>query len=240
MSSKISETRRNFMRTSAVVIPVVTLGASLLHSALAAPAPVALGDYKPVFFTADEWTFIQAACDRLIPASADGPGALETNVPVFLDKELNGDYGHASDWYLEGPFDVHASPDLGYQLPYTPREVYRRGIAAASKFAMQQHGKPFDALDDATRDQVLTQLEKNEADFSAFNESQLTASGFFGTLLTDTKQGYLSDPKYGGNKGMGAWKMIGFPGARASYAEWIDQHNVPYPLGPVALDGSRG
>jgi hypothetical protein len=51
MSSKISEPRRNFMRTSAAVIPVVTLGASLLHSAFAKPAPLALAHYQPVFFT---------------------------------------------------------------------------------------------------------------------------------------------------------------------------------------------
>jgi gluconate 2-dehydrogenase gamma chain len=141
---------------------------------------------------------------------------------------------------MEGPFDVHASPDLGYQLPYSPRDLYRHGIAAAAQYVTQQYGKPFDKLDDTTRDQVLTQFEEGKVDFAAFGEAQLTSSAFFATLLQDTKQGYLSDPKYGGNKGMGAWKMIGFPGARAGYAEWIDQHNVPYPLGPVALDGSRG
>ncbi len=31
-------------------------------------------------------------------------------------------------------------------------------------------------------------------------------------LLQNTKEGYFSDPIYGGNKDMGAWKMIGFPG----------------------------
>ena len=42
---------------------------------------------------------------------------------------------------------------------------------------------------------------------------------------------------YGGNKGMKAWIAIGFPGARASFTEWVKQHNVPYPLGPVSLLG---
>ena len=35
------------------------------------------------------------------------------------------------------------------------------------------------------------------------------------------------------------WVAIGFPGARAAYTEWVDQHNVKYPLGPVSLSGKR-
>ncbi|MWL74804.1 gluconate 2-dehydrogenase subunit 3 family protein, partial [Escherichia coli] len=58
-------------------------------------------------------------------------------------------------------------------------------------------------------------------------------------LLSDTKHGYLADPMYGGNKGMKAWIAIGFPGARASYLEWVKQHNIPYPLGPVSIKGER-
>jgi gluconate 2-dehydrogenase gamma chain len=44
---------------------------------------------------------------------------------------------------------------------------------------------------------------------------------------------------YGGNKDMKAWVAIGFPGARAAYTEWVDQHNVKYPLGPVSVSGKR-
>jgi gluconate 2-dehydrogenase gamma chain len=39
---------------------------------------------------------------------------------------------------------------------------------------------------------------------------------------------------------MKAWIAIGFPGARASYVEWVTQHNVKYPLGPVSISGLRG
>jgi len=38
---------------------------------------------------------------------------------------------------------------------------------------------------------------------------------------------------------MGGWKMVGFPGARADYADWIDQHNVKYPYGPVSISGRK-
>ena len=78
-----------------------------LSAAMAADmvAP-SLDHYTPTFFTAAEWTLILAACDRLIPADGRGPGALETNVPIFIDQQLAGDLG--SEIYLEGPFDLNA------------------------------------------------------------------------------------------------------------------------------------
>jgi len=33
--------------------------------------------------------------------------------------------------------------------------------------------------------------------------------------------------------------MIGFPGARADYADWIEQPGKVYPLGPVSIEGAK-
>jgi gluconate 2-dehydrogenase gamma chain len=38
---------------------------------------------------------------------------------------------------------------------------------------------------------------------------------------------------------MGSWKMIGFPGARADYMDWVDQPGKTYPLGPVSISGEK-
>lgn len=62
---------------------------------------------------------------------------------------------------------------------------------------------------------------------------------FFALLVQNTKEGYFSDPKYGGNHQMASWVYIGFPGARASFLEWVDKDNIPYPLGPVSINGER-
>ncbi len=59
-------------------------------------------------------------------------------------------------------------------------------------------------------------------------------------LLQNTKEGYFGDPIYGGNKDMGAWKMIGFPGAHYDYREWVTRHNERVPFEPVGLMGRRG
>ncbi len=69
---------------------------------------------------------------------------------------------------------------------------------------------------------------------------QVKASDFFSFLLTHTREDFLSDPIHGGNKGMvGWWKLIGFPGARADFLDWVGR-NEPYPLGPVSISGQRG
>jgi gluconate 2-dehydrogenase gamma chain len=183
--------------------------------------------------------FLASACDRLIPADEDGPGALACNVPVFLDQQMMTSYGKGEDWYMQGPHDPKAASTFGYQLPYTLQELYRRSISAIDAHCRHTHQSDFASLDGDTRDTILTQLEKGEIDFSPYGEASLPAKTFFGFLLGNTREGYLADPIYGGNKGMAAWVMIGFPGARASFLEWVNQHNIKYPLGPVSLGGER-
>jgi gluconate 2-dehydrogenase gamma chain len=63
------------------------------------------------------------------------------------------------------------------------------------------------------------------------------AQAFFEQLLSNVKEGYFCDPIYGGNRHMGPWKMIGFPGARADFTDWIDQPGKVYPYGPVSIGG---
>jgi gluconate 2-dehydrogenase gamma chain len=230
-----SPSRRTLLMATAVAVPIAAI--PMYKARAGGLEGVDLHDYKPVFFTAAEWTFILAACDRLIPAEGRGPGALETNVPVFIDQQLHGGLG--DDIYLQGPFDMNAPPTMGFQMSYAPQKVYRLGIALAQRQCQQHHGKPFEHIAEADKDAFLTALQKNDVDFAALGEAGLKASQFFGQLLGDAKNGYLADPMYGGNKDMKAWVAIGFPGARAAYTEWVDQHNVKYPLGPVSLSGKR-
>ena len=67
----------------------------------------------------------------------------------------------------------------------------------------------------------------------------ISSKTFFTHLLAETRNGYFSDPQYGGNKEMGAWKMIGYPGPRGDYLDWVEVRDRPYPLPPVAMSGRR-
>ena len=60
---------------------------------------------------------------------------------------------------------------------------------------------------------------------------------FFEQILNNTREGFLSDPVYGGNRGMVGWQMIGFPGARYNYLDWVSRHNERFPLPPVSMTG---
>lgn len=233
-------TRRKFLLGSLLALPLGDMVFKGLTAAQAAEmAAPELLDYQPIFFAGDEWQFIMAACDRLIPAGGKGkaPGALETNVPIFIDQQMHGDFG--DEIYMQGPFDVHAPATMGYQIPFRPQQIYKTGIKLVNTWCEQHHQKSFHQLSEADRDAVLTSVQKNEVNFADLGENSLKGSQFFSELLSDTKHGYLADPMYGGNKGMKAWIAIGFPGARASYTEWVKQHNVPYPLGPIGIRGDR-
>lgn len=231
---KVQTSRRRFLQTTGIGV-----GGSLLaqHQVWAAQQGVKnLSDYKPEFFSPEEWKFIMAACDRLIPQDGNGPGALACHVPIYIDKQMLGDFGSGARWYTKGPFDPNAIPQKGYQSPFPPKEIYQRAIKEINAWCQDKYSKAFAALDVDAQDSVLTALDKGEVQLPSFNGKL-----FFDFLLQNTKEGYFSDPQYGGNYGMQSWVFIGFPGARGAFLEWAQeaQHNKKYPLGPVDVAGDR-
>ncbi len=230
--SEQSSSRRDFLCTMVALVPTLSIAACApLSSLRTSPAQA----YSLRYFTGEEWAFLQAACARLIPADENGPGAVELGVPEFIDREMDGAFGHAATWYMQGPF-ASAAPEFGYQSPLTPRAVYRTGITAVDAHCRRIFkNKSFFELPITQQDAVLTDLENGRLDFE-----NVSGKSFFGFLLQNTKEGYLADPIHGGNKNMASWKMIGFPGARADFLDWVDKHGTRYPLGPVGIRGRRG
>ena len=54
-------------------------------------------------------------------------------------------------------------------------------------------------------------------------------------------EGYFSDPLYGGNKDMAAWKMIGFPATHYDYqANGRTRHGERVPFPSVSIKGRPG
>ena len=188
-----------------------------------------------IYFTALEAAFIEAAVARLIPNDAVGPGAIEAGVPTFIDRQLAGQYGRGEHFFLGGPWPKGA-PEQGYQTRYNPAQLYRTAIPAVEGWVRNNyHGKLFKDVATADQDKVLKALESGDA-----NLDSVDGKTFFTMLLQNTKEGYFSDPIYGGNRDMGAWKMIGFPGAHYDYKEWVTRHGqrVPYPA--VGFKGRPG
>jgi gluconate 2-dehydrogenase gamma chain len=215
------------------VVPAATLGTVGLPGCSNSGPTSTSASFAPTYFNAAEWAFINAAVARLIPSDGTGPGGVDAGVPEFIDRQMELPYGHGAYFYLKGPFLDNAPPTLGYQLRYVPREIYRLGIAAANAATQKAQAKDFAQLPAADQDRFLAAMEKGAVVFAT-----VPAAVFFAQLLTNTKEGYFSDPLYGGNRGMVAWKWIGFPGARADFTDWIDQAGRRYPYGAVSISGA--
>ncbi len=183
------------------------------------------------FLTAAELAFVSAAADRLIPPDPTGPGASEAGVPTFIDRQLAGPWGRGDHLYLGGPWPS-GTPSQGYQSRLAPSEYYRAAIAGTEAHVKGKHGKGFTTLTAQQQDAVLSELEAGKV-----NLNGVDAREFFTMLLQNVKEGYFADPIYGGNRDMGGWKMIGFPGARYDYTDWISRHGEHVPYEPVGLLG---
>jgi gluconate 2-dehydrogenase gamma chain len=191
--------------------------------------------YTPAFFNQTEWKFLSAAVDRLIPHDEHGPGAIELGVLEFLDRHMQTPYAAGDIWYMQGPF-LKAAPEFGYQGKLALRDILRVGIKAVDGYVTSQNpGKVFADLDKKKQEDLLKAAEKGELKLD-----DISAKLFFTNLLNEVRNGYFADPKHGGNKDMGAWKMIGYPGMRADYLDWVEVRDKPYPIGPVDLAGRRG
>jgi len=194
------------------------------------PSPVQLGPWQ--FFTPEEAAAVEAIVDRLIPPDPKAPGGKDAGCAVFIDRQLAGPYGSSQGLYMRPPF-MDGTAQQGNQSPLTPAERYRQSLAGLDRYCRASFlGKPFAAIPDAEKDKVLGQLEKGPIKLDG-----PSATAFFEIILQNTREGFFADPIYGGNRDMAGWKMIGFPGARYDYRDWVGRHNERYPLPPISIAG---
>jgi len=222
------------------------LGAGLAGTAIAAgvtgaaevqqlvPPAAAAPPQEPepfVTLTVSEAAFIVAVVDTLIPADELSPSGSDCGVAVFIDRQLGSAWGGGAKVYRAGPF-LKGKPEQGYQLALTPREYFASGIAATNAWTRKTYGgKDFDRLAAADRVATLKAMEDGKAAFENFD-----ARAFFAQLLSLTMAGFFADPIYGGNRDKVAWKMIGFPGLPATYADKIDDYrNKRYAAEPQSI-----
>ncbi|HEX2941915.1 MAG TPA: gluconate 2-dehydrogenase subunit 3 family protein [Rhodopila sp.] len=196
------------------------------------PQEMTNGPWK--FFTGEEGATVEALVDRLIPPDPETPGGKDCGCAVFIDRQLAGPFGSAQGLYMRPPFH-NGTPQQGLQAPSTPAQVYRKVLPALNEHCRTvSGGKSFTQLSADQQDKLITAMEKG-------NLRLLGASTapFFDLLLQNTKEGFFADPIYGGNRDMAAWRMIGFPGARYDYRDWVERHNERYPLPPVGIGGRK-
>ncbi len=194
----------------------------------AAAAPAAAG-YS--FLNPEEAAFVEALVDHMVPADELTPKGTDIGINIYIDRALAGSWGKGDRLYMQGPWKTGA-PSQGYQLPLTPAQLYRAGIAATNAYCTKAYGKSFDRLDEKQREDVLVGLSTGKISF----ESKLPVRVFWTTVYETVMEGMFSDPIYGGNRNKAGWKLVGFAGVievnRENVAKYLDK---PFPANPLSI-----
>jgi len=226
--------RRSFLKGS-VAGGVVAALPGPAQAQTAPPKPDA-ADAPPLpagyaFLNPEEALFIEALVDHMVPADELTPKGTDIGISVFIDRALAGGWGKGDRLYMQGPWK-EGTPSQGYQLPLTPADLYRAGIAAANAFCAKTYDKPFHQLEEAKREEFLVALSGGKVSFGNGPPARV----FFGMLYQNVMEGMFSDPLYGGNRDKAGWKLIGFPGVIAVHYSDVEKfRGKKYEVKPISI-----
>src|ERR1700686_776029 len=227
--------RRGFLRGA------VGGGAAAARAATIAPPEIAQAEAAApaaagyAFFNLDEAAFIETLVDHMIPADEISPKGTDLGANVYIDRAPAGGGGKGDRLYMQGPWKQGA-PSQGYQLPLTPAQLYRAGIAATNAHCLKAYGKSFDRIEGAQREEVLTGLSTGKITF----DNGLPVRVFWTALYQTVIEGMYSDPIYGGNRDKAGWAIIGFPGVIAVHRDDVAKYRgKPFPNKPVGIADMR-
>jgi gluconate 2-dehydrogenase gamma chain len=175
----------------------------------------------------DEAAFTEALVDLMCPADELTPCGTDCGLVVFIDRQLAGAFGKGERLYMSGPWRP-GRPELGYQLPLTPEQFFKAGIAAADAACAEQHARRFAELSAAEADTFLGAVVRSEIDGGA-----LRLSEWFHELCHPLfLQACFADPIYGGNRDKVFWRMLGYPGLPAvNGLNMVRYRGQPFPSG---------
>ncbi len=199
----------------------------------ARPAPTESEGGGRLFLDEHQREFIAAAVARIIPTDQD-PGAAEANVVEFIDRYISGiDFVYAT---ADGTGFLQITgkeADAWRQRIGSVQQRYAEGIEQIEELSRSRFGSGFTGLDPDQQDEILATSSgwPKPTDFaigSVVQGRQVKAGeggappsnqpipddelDFFPMLVLHARQGFYSDPVYGGNRGRVGWDVIGFPG----------------------------
>lgn len=188
-----------------------------------------------LFFDEHQWATVEAAMARVIPTDHQ-PGAREANTVGFVDRYLSG------IGYVWAEPDGSGFQTLSGKLAEAwqqridaLRKTYIEGVGEMDRRSKELFAEEFHRLPEERQDRILTDMEAAApVDEEAVEEKNSIAAfeppddepselgmqqtlteldlDFFELLAFHTRQGFYSDPIYGGNKNRVGWEVIGFPG----------------------------
>ena len=200
-------TRRQVLAVTAAALPGVSLLTGAVWPSKNAARSARDTRRSYVFFDATEASFIEAACERLIPADSSGPGAREAEVPRYLDRQLAGAWGSGQRLYRIGQWQP-GTPSERLQAA-KPAELFRSALSAIH-CDLSGRGVCFAELPTAAQDAYLASLE------AGVLLPGVATAAFFDLLLMMTAEGFFTHSSGARHRDRLAWPIRGFPGAFAS------------------------
>lgn len=212
-----------------------------------------------LFFDEHQWATVEAAMTRIIPTDHE-PGAKEAGTVGFADRYLSGIgyiYAEPDGSGFEELTGKRA--DAWQERIDMLRQAYTVGLEELDRRSREAFGEDFRRLSGEQQDAVLGDLEKSGDAEEKAEEKQATAGygappeeaeasepamqqtlteielDFFTLLVLHTRQGFYSDPIYGGNKERAGWRVIGFPGPESL----DDVHKGRYSVLPYFAEGNH-
>jgi gluconate 2-dehydrogenase gamma chain len=173
----------------------------------------------------DEAGFVEAMVNIMCPADGLTPSGVDCGLATYIDRQLAGGFGKGERLYMHGPWK-QGKPQHGYQLPLTPEQFFKVGVAAANDATQKKFGRGFSDLEPADADAFLHDL----ADGKVTGASVPLGQWFNELVYPLFVQACFADPIYGGNVGKVFWKMIGYPGLPATHTHnMVEFRGKPYP-----------
>ncbi len=130
-------------------------------------------------------------------------------LPVFSKEQLPI-IAAAVDTILPGAHEAGVPDYVAYWLSKKPFEGTRHfvihGLRVLDDDARRRHQQPFSECEGEDREALVRALAEGKGSSRRFDSAL-----FFQKLVELTLEGYLSDPRYGGNRDMAGWRFIGIP-----------------------------
>ncbi len=229
--------RRDFLKQVGVIAAAAPLSPRVIAIAsvgvvTAAPSAAKAVESPPVApftgyqcFGPEEATFVEALVNVMCPADDLTPNGVDCGLATYIDRQLAGGFGRGQGRYMRGPWKK-GKPQLGLQIPLTPEQFFKAGIAAATDACAGKYAKTFDLLAPADANAFLMDAQSGRVPDSA-----LPLALWFNELVYPLfVQACFADPLYGGNFGKVFWKMVGYPGLPATHTlDMVQYRGKPYP-----------
>jgi len=171
----------------------------------------------PLYFDPESYATVEAACERLIPATEGHPGATALGVADYIDGLLGAFAVDPPRIWAGGPFSGRygGEASFGEFLPLSPLEelAWRIRIEGSRGVAERELNGPVTGWQQEYRDGIAA-LGADFATVPAVDQDgRLDALPEFKQLLYEHAcEGAYGAPEYGGNRDVAGWRAIGFPG----------------------------